>query len=135
MQTSQATVTAIPAGTPVQTPSGRRAVTVTDSLIVRNSETGLVTATNLIKFSDDDEVCPGGEWSWNTRKLTVLPEARTLRLIDPSGYTVVVRDLSPADDADEVRQQLLCSDAVADAEQWTAWGFKCDARLYRVVSD
>ncbi|KPI31403.1 hypothetical protein OV320_2619 [Actinobacteria bacterium OV320] len=64
----------IPAGTNVQTPSGRRATTVDDSTLVRNSETGLITATNLIRFSADDEVCPGGEWLWDAQKLTPVVE-------------------------------------------------------------
>lgn len=70
MQTTDLT---IPAGTLVQTPSGRRAVTVDDTTVVRNSETGTITGTNLIKFSDDDEVCPGGEWLWDASKLTPIP--------------------------------------------------------------
>jgi hypothetical protein len=73
MQTTESTM--IPAGTHVQIPSGRHAVTVDDSTVVRNSETGLVTATNLIRFADDDEVCPGSEWLWNTRGLTPVAGA------------------------------------------------------------
>ena len=69
----QITTHSIPAGTQVQTPSGRRAVTVDDTTIVKNSETGFVTGTNMIRFSADDEVCPGGEWLWNTGGLTPIP--------------------------------------------------------------
>ena len=69
----QTTIQTIPAGTHVQTPSGRRAVTLDDTTIVKNSETGAITGTNLIRFSMDDEHCPGGEWLWNTSELTVIP--------------------------------------------------------------
>lgn len=69
----QTTAQTIPARTAVQTTDGRLAATLDDSTLVRNSETGTITATNLIKFSDDDAVCPGGEWLWNARDLTVLP--------------------------------------------------------------
>jgi hypothetical protein len=72
----QNTVQTIPAGTAVTTPSGRRAVTVDDSTVVRNSETGRITATNLIRFADNDEVCPGGEWLWWTRGLTVVASVK-----------------------------------------------------------
>lgn len=71
----QTTVHTIPAGTQVQTPSGRRAVTVDDTTVVKNSETGFATGTNLIRFSADDEVSPGGEWLWNANHLTPVPFA------------------------------------------------------------
>jgi len=69
MQTTEPT--AIPAGTPVQTTSGRHAVTVDDSLVVKNSETGLITMTNLVRFPADDVLSPNGEWIWLTDQLTV----------------------------------------------------------------
>ena len=62
----------IPAGTTVRTPSGRNAVTVDDSMTVRNSETGLVTVTNLIRFPADDLLSPNGEWIWLTEQLMVV---------------------------------------------------------------
>lgn len=74
MQTTQPAT--IPAGATVKTPSGRTAVTLDDSTVVRNSETGLVTATNLIRFPADDLLSPNGEWLWLTEQLTVVtPEA------------------------------------------------------------
>lgn len=71
MQTT--TAITIPVGTQVQTPSGRRAVTLDDTTLVKNSETGTITGTNLIKFAMDDEACPGGEWLWDASKLTRIP--------------------------------------------------------------
>lgn len=69
----QTAIHIIPAGIQVQTPSGRRAVTLDATTLVRNSETGTTTGTNLIRFSMDDEACPGGEWLWDANKLTIIP--------------------------------------------------------------
>lgn len=130
MQTTDAI--AIPSGTRVRTPSGRIATTVDGSTVVKNSETGSITATNLIRFSDDDEVCPGGEWLWDTRKLTVV---REVRLVDQDGYTVpgTVQTTVPDADVDKVRDHLLNDIAPLQAAKWSDFGH--DARLYRVVPD
>jgi hypothetical protein len=69
------TVTVIPAGTIVQTSTGRTAITIDDSTIVRNSETGTLTATNLIRMSRDDAASPNGEWLWNTADLHLFVAA------------------------------------------------------------
>jgi len=125
-------VPAIPAGTLVQTPSGRRAVTLDNTIAVTNSQTRVVTATNLIKFTDNDEIFPGSTGTWETGTLTVVENARALRLIDSNGYTVVVRDVEDSEVL-AATEKLLTVDAVAHAAQWTALGFPSDARSYRVV--
>lgn len=61
-----------PANTDVVTSTGRCATTVDNSMVVRNSETGVLTATNLIRMADDDPYTPGGEWVWNTAELFAL---------------------------------------------------------------
>ena len=60
-----------------------------------------------------------------------------LRLLDPDGYTVpgTVHTNVPATDEAKIRDRLLNEVAPQDAAQWTAWGFKCDARDYRVSPD
>lgn len=122
----------IPAGTIVETPSGRRAVTLTGTTVVTNSETGGVTCSNQVMFTVDDAVCPGGVWSWNTRKLTVIEAGRALRLIDTNGYTVKVWHVAESD-VDAAAKTLLDVDAVADAAKWTSFGFPSYARDYRVA--
>lgn len=128
----QTTVQTIPAGTSVQTPTGRSATTVDDTMLVRNSETGTVTGTNLIRFSDDDEVCPGGEWLWDASQLTPLRDLMPqLRLIDADGYTVPgsVRATTPETDA-QIRVDLNRL-AEEHAAEWADFGYH--PASYRIV--
>lgn len=131
MQTAEPTT--ITAGTRVKTTGGRYAVTVDDSTVVRNSESGLVTTTNLIRFDADDHLSPNAEWIWLTDQLTVV---HNLRLIDGEGYTVPVgiRINVPDTDVNKVRQCLLNDVAAQDVAQWAAWGFDSYVRDYRVVT-
>nr|WSZ21201.1 hypothetical protein OH837_49020 [Streptomyces canus] len=124
----QTTVQTIPAGTLVKTAGGRNAVTVDNSMVVKNSETGTVTITNLIRFPADDVLSPNGEWIWLTDQLTVV---HTLRLIDPDGYTVPggVRTATPETDT-AVRADLKQL-AVEHAAQWADFGYRATA--YRIT--
>jgi len=124
----QTTVQTIPAGTAVQTIDGRLAVTLDDTTVVTNSETGLVTTTNLVKFSDGD----GGERTWDTRELTPIADLRAVRLIDPYGYTVAVRYVRDGD-VEAATRQLLDTVAPEHADQWAALGFDYHVTGYSVV--
>jgi hypothetical protein len=128
----QTTAQTIPAGTPVQTTTGRRAVTLDDSIAVRNSETGQVTVTNRVKFSDDDQVSPGGEWTWNTQELTPITDLRALRLVDTYGHTVAVR-YARDEDIETATRELMDTEAPKHAAKWASFGFDYDVRDYRIV--
>lgn len=57
----------------------------------------------------------------------------TLRLIEPSGYTVQVIDVPAGRDPEQVKQHLLTVVAVKHAAQWADFGYR--ASHYRVLTD
>ena len=57
----------------------------------------------------------------------------TLRLIEPSGYTVRVVDVPEDGDPEQAKQHLLTVVAVEQAALWADFGYRASA--YRVLTD
>ncbi|MEU1078209.1 hypothetical protein ABZ404_37095 [Streptomyces sp. NPDC005878] len=131
--TAKATGESIPFGTLVETSSGRRARTVSDTRTTTSPDGTHTLRTNRIQFAADDPHAPDTLWTWDTDQLTVIAEThKTLHLNDANGYQVTKVSV-PLEQVEATTRRLLAEDAVKDAAMWTEMGFPADPRDYRVI--